>query len=286
MLNIVTVYAIRKTSNSSLSKPLKTLLLSLVVSDVCVGLFGEPFYIVILVKWSQVNNPSCMTYLAFLNVINLFLLASFCGVVAISVDRFLAIYLHLRYQELVTHKRVVVVVIAIWLFCAYISSTRFWLTSGISSQLFSIIGIVCILLTTVVYCKIYLVLRRHKNQIQAIQIQNVQQTAQNGNMANFASLKKSAVGLFYVYLLFLFCYVPRGIYFITKKFNGPNTTSKSLSVYSLTLLFLNSLLNPVIYCWKMRHIRHSVLNILRNIIRINRNANLVSSHLDLSFTKN
>ena len=25
---------------------------------------------------------------------------------------------------------------------------------------------------------------------------------------------------------------------------------------SLTLVFLNSVLNPVIYCWKMRHIRH------------------------------
>ena len=46
-----------------------------------------------------------------------FCLASFLGVVApaVSVDRFLAIHLHLRYQELVTHKRVVAVVISIWL---------------------------------------------------------------------------------------------------------------------------------------------------------------------------
>ena len=42
----------------------------------------------------------------------LFVFASFFGVFAITVDRFLAIHLHLRYQELVTHKRVVAVVIS------------------------------------------------------------------------------------------------------------------------------------------------------------------------------
>ena len=38
--------------------------------------------------------------------------ASFSGVVAVSVDRFLAVHFHLRYQERVTHKRVVIVVIS------------------------------------------------------------------------------------------------------------------------------------------------------------------------------
>jgi len=40
MLNIVTIHAIRKAS--SLSKTLKTLLLSLAVSDLGVGLLGQP----------------------------------------------------------------------------------------------------------------------------------------------------------------------------------------------------------------------------------------------------
>ena len=44
--------------------------------------------------------------------------ASFLSVFAVSVDRFLAVHLHLRYQELVTHKRVVVVVIATWILSA------------------------------------------------------------------------------------------------------------------------------------------------------------------------
>ena len=112
MLNCVAIYAIRKTS--SLPKTLKTLLLSLSVSDVGVGLLGQPFYISLLAMWLQQNVPGCNMYKGLLMVSGLFCLASFFGVVALSVDRFLAIHLHLRYQELVTHKRVVAVVILIW----------------------------------------------------------------------------------------------------------------------------------------------------------------------------
>ncbi|XP_022805466.1 adenosine receptor A2b-like [Stylophora pistillata] len=279
MFNIVTVHAIIKTS--SLSKPLKILLLSLAVSDTCVGLLVEPFYIAIFVKWSRFKNPTCITYLAFLNLTNVFLLASFFGVVAISIDRFLAIYLHLRYQELVSQKRVIVVVILMWLFCAVISSTSIWRSSVVSSQLFFVIGVVCILITTVVYIKIYAVIRRHRNQIHALQ----QTTTRNESNMNFSSAKKSANGLFFVYLLLLICYVPRGVYFYTKKFNGLNTTSKSLAVYSLTLLFLNSFLNPVIYCWKMRHIRQAIVGTLRNISRRQRNSNTAPSILEASYSK-
>ena len=41
------------------------------------------------------------------SLLNLFYYTTFFGVAALTVDRFLAIHLHLIYQELVTHKRVV-----------------------------------------------------------------------------------------------------------------------------------------------------------------------------------
>ena len=105
----------------SLPKTLKTLLLSLAVSDVGVGLLGQPLYISLLVMWLQQNCPGCNTYKSCLIVMALFSLASFFGVVALSFDRFLAIHLHLRYQELVTHKRVVAVVILIWVLSVFLS---------------------------------------------------------------------------------------------------------------------------------------------------------------------
>ena len=88
MLNIITIHAIRKTS--SLPKTLKTLLLSLAVSDVGVGLSVQPFYISLLVKWAQENDPGCNTYKAFFLVTRLFSMASFFGVVAVSCRRVLS----------------------------------------------------------------------------------------------------------------------------------------------------------------------------------------------------
>ena len=112
MLNIVTIYAIHKTS--TMPKTLKTLLLSLACSDVAVGLFSQPLYTFFLINWLRLDNPSCIPKQVGTILGSLFSAASFLGVVAISVDRFLAVHLHLRYQEFVSHRRVVVVVVSMW----------------------------------------------------------------------------------------------------------------------------------------------------------------------------
>ncbi|XP_078348580.1 adenosine receptor A2a-like [Oculina patagonica] len=260
MLNTVTIHAIRKTL--SLPKTLKTLLLSLAVSDVSVGLLVQPFYTALLVNWSQHSTFNCGTYKVFIVLAQLFTLASFFGVVAVSVDRFLAIHLHLRYQELVTYKRVVAVVISIWVLSTLFSLMLMWAPPDIRSLFLGIVTVFGLVLTTVVYIKIYLAVRRHQNQIQALQ---VQQVAQNGEMVDFSRLVKSAVGIFYVYLVFLVCYLPFFISLPAIKILGPSSALKRFYFFSLTLVFLNSSLNPVIYCWKMRHIRHAIMDILRNM---------------------
>ena len=259
MLNIVTIHAIRKVS--SLPKTLRTLLLSLAVSDVGVGLLGQPFYISLVVEWLQQNNPSCITNLVFIFIVNVFSLASFFGVVAVSVDRFLAIHLHLRYQEFVTHKRVVVVVISIWLLSGFLPMAVLWNQDNFL-LIKLILGVIGILFTTVAYIRIYLAVRRHKNQIRTLQ---VQQVAENGEMPNFSSNVKSAVCIFYVYLVFVVCYLPFFVSLVALNIGDRSITLKRFLLYSWTVVFLNSSLNPVIDCWKMRHIRHAIIDILRNI---------------------
>ena len=259
MLNIVTIHAIRKVS--SLPKTLRALLLNLAVSDVGIGLLGQPFYVSLGVEWLQQNNPGCITNLVFIFIVNLFSLASFFGVVAISVDRFLAIHLHLRYQEFVTHKRVVVVVISMWLLSGFLPMAVLWNQDNFL-LIKLILGVIGVLFTTVAYLRIYLAVRRHKNHIRALQ---VQQVAENGEMSNFSSLVKSAVGIFYVYLVFLICYLPFFASLVALNINGLSITLKRFLLYSWTVMFLNSSLNPVIYCWKMRHIQHAMIDILRNM---------------------
>ena len=253
MLNILTIHAIRKTS--SLPKPLKTLLLSLAVSDLGVGLLVQPFYVAFMV------NPTYSTNIMLNTIAPFFVNASFLSVVAISVDRFLAIHLHLRYQELVTRKRVVAVVFSIWLLSAFLSSSLIWIPVDIYRFVDIIFPGLCFICTGIVYCIIYFTVRRHTNQIQALQVQ----VAQNGEMANVAQLRKSAVSTFYVYLVFLVCYLPNFCVLVALAISGPSTILDGLALYLGTLVLVNSCLNPVIYCWRMRHIRHAVMGILRNI---------------------
>ena len=261
--NIITVQALRKTS--SLPKTLKTLLLSLAVSDLGVGLLVQPLYVAILVMEIDQNTNGTTynsVYKAYLILKKVLVSASHLGIFALTFDRFLAIQLHLRYQELVTHKRVVAAVISIWVFSASISFLRQLYDSLIMG---AVIFVVCVIITGLLYCKIYAAVRHHRNQIRALQ---VQQELQNGEKAaNAERLRKSALTTFYVYVVYLACYLPISCVVFAKT-NGDTVLLSHLWYFTLTLVYLNSSLNPLIYCWKMRHIRQTVMDILRNVIAI------------------
>ena len=257
VFNSLTIQAIRKTP--SLPKPLKTLLLSLAVSDVAVGLIAQPFFIVNL-------NIFFKTFPKMLWVIQLALAnASFLGIVALSLDRFLAVHLHLRYQELMTHKRILGQAISAWVFSALLPAFYVWIDE--IKKLINITIIIwslCFIFITVISVRLYFAVRHHANQIQAL---HLQQAAQNGDLANASRLRKSAVSIFYIYFVFLACYLPFYCTLLAIEKYKDFLISKNLFYFSQTLMFINSSLNPVIYCWRMRDIRRSIKDILRNIFR-------------------
>ena len=263
MLNILTIHAIRKTS--SLPKPLKTLLLSLAVSDVGVGLLAQPLYM------SSMIHSTYSTGIAFEIIATLLSCASFSLVVAIGVDRFLAIHLHLRYQELVTHKRVAAVVISNWTLSLLFPPLIFYL--NFKTPVLVVMAVIfgfCFIISGIVYSRIYFTARHHANQIQVLQIQ----VAQNNQIESVVRNRKSAISMLYVYLVFLVSYVPH--YCVKVAYlmqSSPSTSLRGVYLYSMTLAFLNSSLNPVIYGWKMRHIRHAMIDVLRNIFPRQNQAN-------------
>ena len=258
MLNILMIHAIRKTS--SLQIPSKTLLLSLAVSDLGVGLIVQPLYIVVLVTQIE-QNTSNKVFEVFIGILNIFAHASFFSVLALTADRFLAIHLHLRYQELVTHKRVVSVVMSTWVLSAILCPLdSLWLPRE-AIVIYLVINIAVLVTSALLHYKIFVVVRHQMRQIQA---QQVQQVIQNGKIANITRLKKSVACTFYIYIVFLVCYVPAICLTLSKmisRSNGPDVWS----YYVNSLVFLNSSLNPLIYCWQLRCIRQTVFTMLRNV---------------------
>ena len=119
--NLVVIRALWKAS--SIPATIKKLFLSLAFSDLAVGLFAQMMYgaiIAAMLKMTATGNYNfdifCPTVIIAC-YFSIFLLAgaSFQNITAIAIDRLLALALHLRYQELVTSKRVVIVLVILWL---------------------------------------------------------------------------------------------------------------------------------------------------------------------------
>ena len=171
-LNIITIYVLRKIS--SLPKPVRILLLSLAVSDLAVGLIVQPLAIATLVTQ---NNEYTFQFEKTSEVFGIcFTAASFLNITALGADRFLSIHLHLRYQELVTHRGIVTAVIMIWVFSATVSLFDLWdrMITAAQATLLAIV-IVCFISATFFYCKIYLTVRHLTNQIHTLQVQQASQ---------------------------------------------------------------------------------------------------------------
>ena len=138
----------------------------------------------------------------------------------------------------------------------------------VSFIIYAIIFLSLLLTTTPINYKIYLSVRHHANQIQALQVQPTANQNGEAGTRNTAGWRKSAIGTLLVYLAFLVCYLPNFCFLIVYLIFGPSSAiTVVLDLFSSTLLFLNSTLNPLIYCWKMRRIRLTILTILRNIFQ-------------------
>ena len=168
MLNIVAIQAIRK--SSSLLKTLKTLLLSLAVSDLGDGLLVQPLFVASVVMELQQNNEFYVaTNMVFTVKSVLFSLSSFFGIIVLSTGRFLAIHFLLLYKDLVTQKRVAAVVISIWLFSAFFSLISLQKPPNIFLA-FAIIELTCEIAATYSTFKVYRVARSHLNELEAMEL--------------------------------------------------------------------------------------------------------------------
>lgn len=252
VLNIATTYALRKTV--LIPKPLRILILNLAVSDLIVGLLGQPLYIAYLAGELHFKVPDSTTFIVSSLIWNILYLSSFCSILALHVDRFAAIHIPLRYNDLVTCKRTAIVVIAIWLFNILLVSFSVLLTPPrISLNIVDTIILFCLLTSTWSSYKNFLTIR-----------------AQNSSVENLARLRKSTHSALGIYVVFCVCYLPNVVIEIVDAVYGYGSASiviHTLNIYLVTLMFLNSSLNPVIYCWKMRHIRRTMFGILQNISR-------------------
>ena len=195
---------------------------------------------------------------------HLLAVASFLNVTVIALDRLLAVSLHLRYQELVTAIRVTIVLVSLWLTSCVSAFLYIFLPKGIE-MVTAVISALGYVLTTLAYIHIYKVVRYHQNQIYS------QNQLQNAQTREALKQRKSAYSSIFVSVVFLACYFPVLPCTILYSINPSEISFLVAHFASIFLIYLNSSLNPFVYCWRYPEIRQSVKSTVKEIFHKNEN---------------
>jgi len=182
---------------------------------------------------------------------------------AISVDRLLALLLGIRYRQVVTFKRVLMFVICFWTLITSLALVVVW-DYQFSLHYNSIAVLFCSVISTCCYTKIFQKLYHH--QI------HVHQGQPNGHAPlNIARYRKTVSSTLWVQLTLVTCYLPAGTVVALMAIKGITPTLGIALAFLVTVVHLNSTLNPILYCWKIGEVRRAVVEILRQTFCLSSN---------------
>ncbi|XP_078343194.1 melanocyte-stimulating hormone receptor-like [Oculina patagonica] len=252
--NVLIIVALPKVS--SLHPPSKLLLGCLAITDLCVGLITQPLHIAFLT--SPDYSERCYYFAILFNSISVvFGGVSLFTLTAISVDRLLALSLGLRYRQVVTLGRARIFVIVSWL-SSLALSTMFLYNFRVTIIIICVILLSCIATSTFCYTKIYLTLRRHHAQVQE-QVQP-NRSYMPLNIARYRNAVSSAL---WVQITLVACYLPYTIVATIAITRLRTQFIKLAYETAISLVMLNSTLNPFLYCWRMNDVRKAVKDTIR-----------------------
>lgn len=258
--NSLIIVAIKKAS--SLRPPSKLFYICLAATDLCVGIFTQP--LVATYYLSPEHSKLCFFLLYLIAAVG----AIFCGVslltlTAISVDRLFALMMGIRYRQVVTLRRARILVAAFWLLCILISFIVSY-KPRIAASMAIMVVILCIVISTFCYSKIFLTLHHRQTQVQGHG--NPGQTHGGGIPMNLARYKKTVSSALSLQMALLACYLPISIIGALEYFAELDMQSLSFpGAVAITFLLLNSSINPFLYYWKMREERQAVKATIRRL---------------------
>ena len=208
--NVVILFALRKVN--SIRPQTKLLFQCLAVTDLAVGLTTQPLLAISFIPGAVKMNT--ILYLLRYQVsvsMGIFLLTvSVLTTTAICVDRLLALLLGLRYHQIVTFRRVRLVLISFWSLSSVVIGLRYS-TGYVETARSMLIALMLLslLVSLVSYAKIYRRLRHQQQQVQ-IHVPQPRPQPRNGEaiLLNIARYKKTVSSIVCVQLALGFCYLP------------------------------------------------------------------------------
>ena len=230
-------------------------------TDLGVGLIVQPFFIAFLLSFAETGAGTftCLTSVAVSVFGSVLTSVSFGTVVSVSIELYIALCLHLRYEDVVTVKRARNFLITLWLIGGTLPFICVWLTPKYRSHFFSTRILLCLVISSVAYIKIYRIIRYHRRQI----ISTEMNARKHEKMAQ---RKRNTFNMFVVHCVLVLCYLPYSIcLLVVKSYDYTNCSWIGIN-FALTVVNINSSVNPFIYCYRMRQIRRAMIMTLYKIL--------------------
>lgn len=251
----------------SIHSPTKALFYSLTFSDFGVGMVAQPLQVVAGIAALHGDiNLFCSVQPFYAAVAYFFCSVSFITMTAISIERYLALRLGIRYRLVVTVAKVASILVLLWILSSIWAISRMWniifnKISGVT------IGFLSIIITSSCYFRIYCNLRVLNARIDSHQAPR-SSIPKTRNVLNMTLYRRSVNSMLGVFGLLIACYIPYFCVLLVVAFLGYSATVTLATNLTSLVIFLNSSFNPFVYCWRIKEIRLRVMSIIRTLFPV------------------
>ena len=234
-----------------------TIFFLLAITDFSITAFVQPMYIVII--WKRLlGNHDCVLALLVYPLTILFLELSLITIVILSLHTYITLAFPYRLQNTITTSRLTKVIAFSWLLTA-LKNACIFLSYGVVKKVSFWIICSAIFVVVFTWCWTYKLVARHRKAIQTTQAPS--------NMQNASQQKilRSTVTAFAIVASLITCYsLPLSFLIFESSLSLSKigrSTHEILWLAALTLMYLNSLLNPCLVFWRNSGFRQAAVNI-------------------------
>ena len=243
--------------NSRLRTIQNRIFMYLAITDICVAALVQPIYVATIVN-SLLGKHVCPLWDARVILSKFFLGLSLITITILSLQTYITLAYPYLWQRIITKFRLNITLISSWIFILFLTAAVF-LHEGFFFYAMPCIVFITIATVMITWCWTCKLVARHRRAIQT-----TQRPSNSENIPQKKILRSTITGLVVIFSL-LVCYVLALLHFVFADFlyssRLDHLTNHILWSISVTLMYLNSLLNPCLVFWRSTPFREALKNI-------------------------
>ena len=265
LLNVLVILAVK--SRPRLRNKPNILLACLAVTDAMNGLAAQPAFIFSTTLKLLLMTSQTLEF--FHNIASRALyVCSALHLMLVTWERLVAIKFTMHYPYIVTNRNIKLAVIAFWIVC--LSSELVALITNqtiFTNALTGLVLISCVMFVSFSYGMLYRETRRHERLIKAGQLPQEEKE-------RFSKERKALKTTVYVVGAVLMCLTPAAAWLLVSSFlrvsaghfwaqitrQVPQSSRYTVQLTVRAFVYFNSLVNPIIYCWRQKEMRKFVFS--------------------------